>query len=47
LVITKGLSKKIGDDKDDGDKKEGAGKSTTYANKSAHVELAMKMKQRD
>jgi DNA polymerase delta subunit 1 len=44
LVITKGLSKKIGEADDEGGK--GNGKNT-YANKSAHVELAQKMKQRD
>ena len=36
LVITKGLSKKVGDGEEEAGK---AGKNT-YANKSAHVELA-------
>ena len=48
LVITKGLSKKIGDG---GDEEEGGaaakGKEATYKSNSAHVQLAQKMKARD
>jgi DNA polymerase delta subunit 1 len=45
LVITKGLSKKIGDENEE----EGAkGKETnTYKSHSAHTQLAKKMKERD
>lgn len=59
LVITKGLTKKISDGKEDNDdnrgsNEQGKGKETLGANKNAtynsnlaHVKLAEKMKQRD
>ena len=48
LVITKGLSKKVGDgDNEKGDEGEGAGKNAVYTSNQAHVKLAERMKQRD
>lgn len=48
LVITKGLSKKIGNgDNDKGDEGEGAtdkGKNSVYNSNQAHVKLAERMK---
>ena len=46
LVITKGLTKKIGDG-EDGDEKPKESKAATYNVNLPHVKLAEKMKQRD
>lgn len=47
LVISKGLSKKVGDDDEDEPKGGKNTGKTTYANNSAHVQLAKKMQGRD
>jgi hypothetical protein len=47
LVITKGLSKKVGEggeDEEDGAKGGDKSKNATYKSNSAHVQLAQKMK---
>lgn len=45
LVITKGLGKKVNEEKED-DKKKGATANKGYQNKSAHQNLAEKMRKR-
>ena len=49
LVITKGLSKKIGDanDEEEGGADKAKTGTATYKSHSAHVQLAQKMKARD